>query len=111
MIYRQSLGTAYAASSGSCLDALASASGEGGVKKSDERHVRSIREYCATYVYDNDIFVIACLTIGRAYDSFSCDCNIVRRPQSLHILMNIRDKPMPQEYTCLIFCEGQIEPY
>lgn len=42
MIYWQSLSAAYAASSGSCLDALASASGEGGVKKSDDRRGRGI---------------------------------------------------------------------
>jgi len=42
MIYRQSLSAAYAASSGSCLDALAPASGEGGVKKSDDRRGRGI---------------------------------------------------------------------
>lgn len=41
-IYRQSLSAAYIASSGSCLDALAPASGEGGVKKSDERRIRGI---------------------------------------------------------------------
>lgn len=42
MIYRQSPSAAYAVSSGSCLDALAPASGEGSVKKSDERRVRGI---------------------------------------------------------------------
>ena len=42
-------GAAYAASSGSCLDALAPASGEGGVKKSDERRERS--QYIAPRTY------------------------------------------------------------
>lgn len=48
MIYRQSLRAAYAASSGSCLDALAPASGEGGVKKSDERRGIAPRMYTIT---------------------------------------------------------------
>lgn len=89
MIYRQSLGAAYVVSSGSCLDALAPASGEGDFEKSDERRARSVAPRRMYTSHDNDIFVIACLTIGRAHDSFSYDCNIVVRNRYVFMIIRI----------------------
>lgn len=68
--------SAHAASSGSCLDALAPASGEGGAEKSDQRRIR-----CDTYTctsHDNDTFAIACNNGKSTIFFYGCNISSTR---------------------------------